>query len=163
MKMLKMQQPTSKAIQEQVSVEVGEQLPNRVVESALNKTSKKKKKKWKGLAQINTDSKKRVNAQSSADQETSLEKTFEGSGMNRLGEVGETTAIIPQTTIIPGVASQVIVPQQNATILPNNTRGNSTGRGRFEAFLSDRPVRMIHMKCTCLLHCWISTKIQVLS
>ena len=43
-KLLKMQQPTTDAIKEQVSREVDEQLPKTVIESALKKSSNKKQK-----------------------------------------------------------------------------------------------------------------------
>ena len=48
-----MQQSTSETTKEQVLVEMGEQLPNKVVESTLKKpaTGKNKKRNWKGLAQ----------------------------------------------------------------------------------------------------------------
>ena len=49
-KLAKLQQPTAEAIKEQVSLEVDQQLPKKVVESALKKISKKQK--TKGLAHL---------------------------------------------------------------------------------------------------------------
>ena len=71
-KLTKMQQPTADAIKEQVSREVDEQLPKKVVESALKNSSNKKQKR-KGLAHAISESTKRVYAQSGADQVSTLE------------------------------------------------------------------------------------------
>ena len=56
-KLIQMQQPTADAIKEQVSREVDEQLPKKVVESAL-KNSYNKKQKRKGLAHAISELKK---------------------------------------------------------------------------------------------------------
>ena len=44
-KLKKIQQPTSEAIKEQVSIQVDEQLSDKIVESALHKSSKNPKEK----------------------------------------------------------------------------------------------------------------------
>ena len=79
-KLAQLQQPTAEAIKEQVSLEVDKQLPKKVVESALKKSSKKQKRK--GLAHAISDSQKRIYTQNEADLVMSLEKAFMDSGMN---------------------------------------------------------------------------------
>ena len=126
--LVKMQQPTTDAIREQVSREVDEQLPQKVVESALKNSSNKKQKR-KRLAHAISESQKRIYAQSGADQVSSLERAFVDSGMNKLEEIPENTAIVP-TWPVQETAQQETITQD--------------AREEGERSL-DRPVRVIHM------------------
>ena len=122
-KLTKMQQPTADAIKEQVSREVDEQLPKKVVESALKNSSNKKQKR-KGLAHAISESTKRVSSQSGADQVSTLERAFMDTGMNGLGEIPE------NTTSAPNILVQASANQENITSTGNiNAQTQAGGRG----------------------------------
>ena len=108
-----------------------EQLPQKVVESALKKSSKKQKRKE--LAHAISESQKRIYTQSDTDQVTSLERAFTGSGMNELGEIIENSSSVPPSTTLPEANVQEAIHTQNAQIpasYNDATRGREGSRGR---------------------------------
>ena len=110
---------------------MNKQLPKKVVESALKKSSKNQKRK--GLAHAISESQKRIYTQSDTYQVTSLERAFTGSGMNELGEIVENSSSVPPSTPVPEANIHGTIHTQNAQIpAPNNaaTRGREGSRGR---------------------------------
>ena len=119
-----MQKPTSQQIEEQVSVEVDNQLSEKVCASALKKSSSKKnkKRKRKGLAQAIAQSTNRTIDLGETVHETILERATEETGSMEHGEI---ISSIPPTTVNV-VASQNTQANQERT----NPRGRGRGRGR---------------------------------
>ena len=66
-----------------------------------------------------------MNAHSNADEETSLERAFEDSGMNEQGEIVENTAIVPQPPFEAEAAPQAIIPQAKTAPNHNAQRTNT--------------------------------------
>ena len=128
-----MQEPTSVQIEKQVSVEVDNQLNQKVCASALKKlSSKNKKRKRKGLAKEIAKATNKTNLISETVHATILEGAATNTGELEQGEM------IPNVPL-PSVAN-VVAPSNQQSSAPNiqyeteanvaRGRGRSRGRGR---------------------------------
>ena len=134
-KLLEMQVPTSIQTEKQVSVEVDNQLNQKVCESALKKLPSKrnKKRKRKGLAQSISQTTNRTNSLVDTVHETILERAAEETGVLEHGEIIPNVPITTVTNSAPQNIQQPIA--QNAqtaqAVTQTNTESNvARGRGR---------------------------------
>ena len=135
-KLLEMQVPTSVQIEKQVSVEVDNQLNQKVCESALKKLPSKrnKKRKRKGLAQSISQTTNRTNSLVDTVHETILERAAEETGVLEHGEIIPNIPITTVTNAAPqNIQQQTAQTAQTtiqANIESNVARGRGQGRGR---------------------------------